>query len=54
MLKKSVYTSVIVECGFLSNPDECQKLGDEGYLRELAAVIFSGILDYLKAEVSGT
>lgn len=54
LLNRCTRPAVLIECGFLSNPDECQKFGDEGYLRELAAVIFSGILDYLEAEVSGT
>ena len=39
--------AVIVECGFLSNPEEAEKLSDEGYQKQVAQVICHGILDYL-------
>lgn len=39
---------VIVECGFLSNPEESKKLQDEKYQNELAWSIYIGIMDYLK------
>lgn len=50
MLKKSVYTSVIVECGFLSNPDEEALLLSEEYQEKIAWAIHLGILQYLNAE----
>ena len=31
--------AVLVECGFLTNPEECLLLQDEGYQRKLAAVL---------------
>lgn len=37
---------VLVECGFLSNPEEAKKLSDESYQRELAFTIYCGILEY--------
>lgn len=40
--------SVMVECGFLSNKDDTEKLKDENYQRKLAFVIAMGICDYLK------
>ena len=37
--------AVLVECGFLSNPDEAARLSDPVYRRELAFFIASAILD---------
>ena len=36
----------IVECGFLSNPEEEQQLLDDEYQNKLAWGIFNGIIDY--------
>ena len=36
----------IVECGFLSNPEEKQKLLDDSYQNRLAWGIYNGIIDY--------
>ena len=38
--------SVIVECGFLSNPEETTLLQDENYQSKIAWGIFIGIQDY--------
>lgn len=35
--------AVLVECGFLSNPDEAARLGDAAYRRRLAFVIFTAL-----------
>ena len=40
-------TSVIVECGFLSNPDECEKLSEKEYQKELSFAIVCGIIEYM-------
>ena len=39
----------IVECGFLSNPEEEKQLIDDGYQNKLAWGIFNGINDYFYA-----
>jgi N-acetylmuramoyl-L-alanine amidase len=39
--------AVLVECGFLSNPDEAERLTDEGYQNVLAAVIFAAVAPHL-------
>lgn len=39
---------VIVECGFLSNPEEAHLLSSEDYQNNLAWSIFIGIMDYFK------
>ena len=40
------YPSVLVECGFLSNPDEERKLCDEDYQSNFCRLLLYGILDY--------
>ena len=36
--------AVLVECGFLSNPEEAELLSKEDYQRAVAAVIFAGVV----------
>lgn len=47
LLKKSSVPTVIVECGFLSNGDEADKLTDRKYQEKLAWNICTGVLQYL-------
>ena len=42
--------AVLVECGFLSNPAEADKLNTESYQKEMAAAIYNGLIDYLQAQ----
>lgn len=37
---------VMIEVGFLSNPDEAKLLEDEGYRERIAKTIFRGVVDY--------
>lgn len=46
LLKNTALPAVIVECGFLSNVEECQKLTDEDYQRDMAFGIAAGFLDF--------
>jgi N-acetylmuramoyl-L-alanine amidase len=39
--------AVLVECGFLSNPEEAALLSTEEYQNKLAAVIFAAVAEYL-------
>ena len=48
LLKHSPVPTVIVECGFLSNPEEEKLLLTEDYQRKIAWAIHLGILQYLK------
>lgn len=41
-LKKAENPSVIVECGFISNPDELAKLQSDEYQKEMATAIITG------------
>ncbi|MGI6702002.1 MAG: N-acetylmuramoyl-L-alanine amidase family protein [Christensenellales bacterium] len=51
MLKCTAAPSVIVECGFLSNPEDEKLLCSDAYLKELAYYIFSGVISYLNCYV---
>lgn len=46
MLNCSYYTSVLIECGFLSNPDEEYKLSTDEYKELVTDSIFKGVLLY--------
>ena len=50
MLKKTECPFAIVECGFLSNPDEAALLQEESYQEKVAWAIQLGILQYLNEQ----
>ena len=47
LLDNTKSTSVIVECGFLSNKEECKKLSEKDYQNELSFSIVCGIIEYI-------
>ncbi len=47
MLRKTKVPTVIVECGFLSNYEEAQKLMEETYQEAMAQAITNGIIKWL-------
>ena len=47
-MDNSKIPSVIVECGFLSNPDDSKLLQTDEYQNFLAWGIYTGIMDYFK------
>ncbi|MBE6606945.1 MAG: hypothetical protein E7633_00110 [Ruminococcaceae bacterium] len=47
VLDKAVVPSVLVECGFLSNAAETEKLCDKEYRRDIATLLFMAIDDYI-------
>ena len=47
LLKKVDSPIVIVECGFLSNPKECEALESDYYQEKVAWAIYIGIMQYL-------
>lgn len=49
LLKSNPNPSLMIECGFMSNPDEEAKLGTAEYQQQLAFTIYSGVLEYLDA-----
>ena len=46
IIDKSAIPAVIVECGFLSNEEECTLLQDNSYQEKLAEGIKNGIIKY--------
>ena len=49
ILENCPITSVIVECGFLSNAVECKKLSDKEYQKRLSLAMVCGLIDYIEA-----
>ena len=47
LLHNSVVPSVLVECGFLSNPEETEKLKNESYRKQMAQAVCKGIINFL-------
>lgn len=47
MLKKTEVPTIIVECGFLSNAQEAEKLAEDTYQEEVAEAICSGVTKWL-------
>ena len=43
--------SVIVECGFLSNPEECENLKTESYQNKVAWGIYLGLQEYFSNNI---
>ena len=52
VLRVTKIPSVIVECGFLTNPEEEAKLNTEAYQDQVAWAIYVGILDYFQEDLS--
>lgn len=48
VLKRTICPALLVECGFISNSQECEKLFDSDYQNELAEKICKGVLDTIK------
>ena len=49
IIDKSTIPAVIVECGFLSNKEECALLQDDSYQEKLAEGIKNGIIKYFSS-----
>lgn len=49
LLRHAVTPAVLVECGFLSTPAECERLCDSAYQKKLALVLFDAICENLDA-----
>ena len=39
--------ALLIECGFLTNPDECEKLSEKEYQKQLSFLICCGIIEYI-------
>ena len=54
LLTRTPTPTVIVECGFLSNPTEADLLSQEDYQNRVARAVFSGIVSYYEATLQST
>ena len=52
VLREALMPAVLVEVGYMSNPQEAGRLSQEGYRETAAYAIAQGILDYLNEEAS--
>ncbi len=50
ILENSKNPALLVECGFISNPEECKKLSEKEYQKELSFAIVCGIIEYDKSK----
>lgn len=48
LLKNAAVPAIIIECGFLSNADELEKLKNDDYQSQMAIAICAGIMDFYK------
>lgn len=48
LLENASGTPILIECGFLSNEEECQKLSQKEYQKQLCFAISCGIIEYIK------
>ena len=52
LLKKAQIPAALIECGFLSNDDEEEKLKDDEYQKKIAWAIYCGIIKYFSLKAS--
>ncbi len=45
LLRRTTKPAILVECGFLSNPQECEKLQQTSYRQQMAFAIAAGLLE---------
>ena len=48
LLENASCTAVLIECGFLTNESECEKLSQKEYQKQLSFSIICGIIEYIK------
>lgn len=48
-MDNSKIPSTIIECGFLSNEEECALLQSDDYQNRLAWGIYTGVIDFLNS-----
>ena len=51
VLENCIHPAVLIECGFISNPEECKKLSEKEYQKELCFSILCGIIEYEKNQL---
>ncbi len=51
VLENYAGVGVLIECGFLTNPTECEKLCEKEYQKQLSFSIVCGIIDYITKSI---
>jgi N-acetylmuramoyl-L-alanine amidase len=54
LLEHSTNPAILIECGFLSNANECEKLSQKEYQKELCFSIVCGIIEYNNNKMNGS
>ena len=54
LLEKICYPCILIECGFLSNPEECSQLSSEEYQNRLSLAIYDSIMEYFNTYSDNT
>ena len=54
LLDRITTPAVLVECGFLSNAEECRLLCDEAYRKELSLILSDAIMEFINQQVTKT
>ncbi|MCF8011742.1 MAG: N-acetylmuramoyl-L-alanine amidase [Clostridiales bacterium] len=54
ILSRAKIPAVIIETGFLTNPEECRKLQDPTYQGKIAYAIYAGIAKYFEEQLNDT
>ncbi len=50
LLDKNIHPSVLIECGFLSNADDCASLSDKNYRSRLCLTVFFAVENYIVSD----
>lgn len=50
LLHRASMPAVLIECGFLSNPEECARLLQEDYQKQLSFSLFCAMMEYMSEE----
>ena len=51
LFKNTEQPALLIECGFLSNPDDAANLSDAGYRKKVAFTIYKGLAQFFGEEV---
>ncbi len=50
LLENAENVSILIECGFISNAEECKRLSEKEYQKELCFAIVCGIISYKESQ----
>lgn len=54
LLEKTTHPAILIECGFISNSEECALLNSEEYRQKLCTVIYYSIIEYLDNNITAS